>query len=140
MLFRSRAVIEPHPTRKDREVIIVRELPYQVNKSQLIEEMADLVRDKRVEGISDIRDESDRDGIRVVVDLKRGENANVILNKLYKFTKLQSTFGVISLALVNGRPQLLPLREMLRHFIGFRREVVVRRSAFELRKIGRAHV
>ena len=89
-------MIEPHPKRKDREVIIVRELPYQVNKAQLIEDIADLVRDKRIEGISDIRDESDRDGMRMVIELKRGENAAVILNKLYKFTKLQTTFGVIN--------------------------------------------
>jgi len=138
---RARAVIEPHATRKGREVIIVRELPYQVNKTHLIEEMADLVRDKRVEGISDIRDESDRDGIRVVVELKRDENAAVILNQLFKFTKLQTTFGVINLALVNGRPQLLPLKQMLRHFIDFRREVVVRRTTFDLRKAEeRAHI
>ena len=139
--MRARAVIEPDPARKDREVIIVRELPYQVNKAQLIEDMAHLVRDKRIEGISDIRDESDRDGIRVVIELKRGENANVILNKLYKFTKLQATFGVISLALVNGRPQVLPLKEMLRHFITFRREVIVRRTSFDLKKAeARAHI
>jgi DNA gyrase subunit A len=138
---RARAVIEPHPTRKGREIIIVRELPYQVNKTHLIEEIADLVRDKRVEGISDIRDESDRDGIRVVIELKRDENAAVILNQLFKFTKLQTTFGVINLALVNGRPQLLPLKQMLRHFIDFRREVVVRRTTFDLRKAEeRAHI
>jgi len=139
--LRARAVIEPHATRKDREVIIVRELPYQVNKSMLIEEMADLVRDKRVEGISDIRDESDRDGIRVVIELKRDENASVILNQLYKFTRLQITFGVINLALVNGRPQQLPLKSMLQHFIDFRREVVVRRTIYDLRKAEeRAHI
>jgi DNA gyrase subunit A len=139
--MRGRAAIEPDPRRADRQSIIIRELPYQVNKAQLIEEMAHLVRDKRIEGISDIRDESDRDGIRVVIDLKRGENANIILNKLYKFTKLQATFGVISLALVNGRPQLLPIKEMLRHFIAYRREVVVRRTTFELRKAEeRAHI
>jgi len=138
---RGRASVEPHPRRKDREIIVVRELPYQVNKAQLIEEMAHLVRDKRIEGISDLRDESDRDGIRMVIELKRGENAEVILNQLYKFTKLQTTFGVISLALVNGRPQLLPLKDMLRHFIDFRREVVVRRTAFDLRKAeARAHI
>jgi DNA gyrase subunit A len=139
--MRGRAAIEPDPRRPDRDSIIIRELPYQVNKAQLIEEIAQLVRDKRLEGISDIRDESDRDGIRVVVDLKRGENANVVLNKLYKFTKLQSTFGVISLALVNGRPQLLPVKDMLRHFVAYRREVVVRRTAFELRKAeDRVHI
>jgi len=139
--LRARAVIEPHASRKDREVIIIRELPYQVNKAMLIEEMADLVRDKRVEGISDIRDESDRDGIRVVIELKRDENASVILNQLYKFTRLQITFGVINLALVNGRPQQLPLKSMLQHFIDFRREVVVRRTIFDLRKAEeRAHI
>jgi DNA gyrase subunit A len=122
-------------------MIVLHELPYQVNKTHLIEEIAHLARDKRIEGISDIRDESDRDGIRVVIELKRGENANVILNKLYKFTKLQSTFGVISLALVNGRPQVLPVKEMLQHFVSFRREVVVRRTNFELRKAEeRAHI
>jgi DNA gyrase subunit A len=138
---RGRATVDPHPRKKDREIIVVHELPYQVNKAQLIEEIAHLVRDKRIEGISDIRDESDRDGIRMVVELKRGENAEVILNQLYKFTKLQTTFGVIALALVNGRPQLLPLKDMLRHFIDFRREVVVRRTAFDLRKAeARAHI
>jgi DNA gyrase subunit A len=141
IILRGRAVIEPHPKRKDREVIIVRELPYQVNKAQLIEEIADLVRDKRIEGISDIRDESDRDGMRMVIELKRGEVAGVVLNKLYKFTKLQNTFGVINLALVNGRPQLLPLKDMLRHFVDFRREVVVRRTTFDLKKAEeRAHI
>jgi len=139
--MRGRAEIEPDPRRAGRESIIIRELPYQVNKAHLIEDMASLVRDKRIEGISDIRDESDRDGIRVVVELKRGENPHVILNKLYKFTKLQATFGVISLALVNGRPQLLPLKDMLRHFISFRCEMVVRRTAFDKRKAEeRAHI
>jgi DNA gyrase subunit A len=139
--MRGKADIEPNPRKKDSDSIIIRELPYQVNKAQLIEDMAHLVRDKRIEGISDIRDESDRDGIRVVVDLKRGENANVVLNKLFKFTKLQSTFGVISLALVNGRPQVLPVKEMLEHFVSFRTEVVVRRTAFDLRKAEeRAHI
>jgi DNA gyrase subunit A len=139
--IRALADIEPHPRRKDREIIVLRQLPYQVNKAQLIEEIADLVRDKRVEGISDIRDESDRDGIRVVIELKRDEHASVILNKLFKFTRMEITFGVISLALVNGRPQLLPLKDMLRHFVDFRREVVVRRTQFELRKAEeRAHI
>ena len=139
--MRARAMIEPHRQRKDREVIIVRELPYQVNKAQLIEEIADLVRDKRIEGISDIRDESDRDGMRMVIELKKDENAAVILNKLYKFTRLESTFGIISLALVNGRPQLLTLKQLLRHFIDFRREVVVRRTTYDLRKAEeRAHI
>ena len=139
--LRGRAVIEDDPRRANRQVIVIRELPYQVNKAHLIVEMAGLVRDKRIEGISDIRDESDRDGIRVVLDVKRGENAHVILNKLYKFTKLQTTFGIIALALVNGRPQVLPIKDMLRHFITFRREVVVRRTSFELKKAEeRAHI
>jgi len=141
IVMRGRALIEPDAHRADRDVIVIQELPYQVNKAMLIEEVAGLVRDKRIEGISDIRDESDRDGIRVVVELKRGENANVVLNNLYKFTKLQSTFGVISLALVNGRPQTLPLKDMLQHFVAFRREVIVRRTTFELRRAEeRAHV
>jgi DNA gyrase subunit A len=141
IIMRGKAVIHPNPKRKDREVIIVRELPYQVNKAQLIEDIAELVRQKKLEGISDIRDESDRDGMRVVIELKRGENAGVILNNLYKFTKLQSTFGIISLALVNGRPQVMPLKAMLRHFVDFRREVVVRRTSFDLRKAEeRAHI
>jgi len=139
--LRARTLIEPHPRQKDREVIVVTELPYQVNKAQLIIDIAHLVRDKRIEGISDIRDESDRDGIRMVIELKRGEIAQVVLNKLYKYTKLQTTFGVINLALVNGRPQLLPVKDMLRHFVNFRREVVVRRTHFDLRKAeARAHI
>jgi len=138
---RGQAEIVENPRKPDRQMIRIRQLPYQVNKSLLIEEIADLVRDKRVEGISDIRDESDRDGIRVVLEVKRGENPHVILNQLYKFTKLETTFGVISLALVHGRPQLLPLKDMLHHFVDYRREVVVRRTMFELRKAEeRAHI
>jgi len=141
IIMRGRATIEDLPNRKDRQAIVVTELPYQVNKSQLIEEIAQLVRDKRIEGISDIRDESDRDGIRMVLELKRDETPGVILNNLYKFTKLQSTFGVINLAIVHGRPQVLPLKDMLRHFVEFRREVVVRRTQYDLRKAEeRAHI
>ena len=141
IIMRGRAVVEELPKRKDRYGIVLTELPYQVNKAHLIEEIAALVRDKKIEGISDIRDESDRDGIRVVLELKRDENAGVILNNLYKFTKLQSTFGVINLAIVHGRPQVLPLKDMLRHFVDFRREVVVRRTQYDLRKAEeRAHV
>jgi DNA gyrase subunit A len=141
IVMRGRATIEELAHRKDRQAIVVTELPYQVNKAQLIEEIAGLVRDKKIEGISDIRDESDRDGIRMVLELKRDENPGVILNNLYKFTKLQSTFGVINLAIVHGRPQVLPLRDMLRHFVDFRREVVVRRTQFDLRKAEeRAHI
>ena len=141
IVMRGRASVEELPKRKDRWAIVLTELPYQVNKAQLIEEIAGLVRDKKIEGISDIRDESDRDGIRVVCELKRDENAGVILNNLYKYTKLQSTFGVINLAIVHGRPQVLPIKDMLRHFVDFRREVVVRRTQYDLRKAEeRAHI
>ena len=141
IVMRGRATIEDLPHRKDRQAIVVTELPYQVNKATLIGDIAALVRDKRLEGISDIRDESDRDGIRMVLELKRDETPGVILNNLYKFTKLQSTFGVINLAIVHGRPQVLPLKDMLRHFVDFRREVVVRRTQFDLRKAEeRAHI
>ncbi|HEX5043223.1 MAG TPA: DNA gyrase subunit A [Candidatus Polarisedimenticolaceae bacterium] len=141
LIMRGRAGVEDLPGRKDRQGIVIHELPYQVNKRLLIEEIAELVRERRIEGIGDIRDESDRRGMRVVLELKRDENPNVILNKLYKFTKLQSTFGVINLAIVNGRPQILTLKEMLRHFVDFRREVVVRRTQFDLRKAEeRAHI
>ena len=138
---RGKAEVVDNPRRKDRQQIIINESPYQVNKTHLIEEIAGLVRDKRVEGISDIRDESDRDGIRVVVELKKDAFSTVILNSLYKFTRLETTFGVINLALVNGRPQQLPLKDMLRHFVNYRRELIVRRTAYELRKAEeRAHI
>ena len=141
LVMRGRATIEEQPHRKDRQAIIITELPYQVNKTHLIEEIVALVRDKRIEGISDIRDESDRDGIRMVIELKRDENPGVILNNLYKFTKLQSTFGVINLAIVHGRPQVLPLKDLLRHFVDFRREIVVRRTQYDLKKAEeRAHI
>lgn len=127
--------------KRDRESLIVTEIPYQVNKAKLIEKIADLVHDKRVEGIADVRDESDRDGIRVVIELKKGEMAPVILNQLYKHTPLQNTFGVIMLALVNNRPEILNLKQILVAFLEHRREVVMRRSAYELRKAEeRAHV
>jgi DNA gyrase subunit A len=141
LVMRGKAGVEDLPGRKDRQAIIIRELPYQVNKAQLIIEIAELVRERRLEGIGEIRDESDRRGMRIVLELKRDENPNVILNKLYKFTKLQSTFGVINLAIVNGRPQILTLKEMLRHFVDFRREVIVRRTQYDLRKAEeRAHI
>jgi DNA gyrase subunit A len=124
-----------------REAIIIHELPYQINKAKLIEEIADMVRNKRLEGISDLRDESDRQGMRVVIELRRGENAEVILNNLYKHTRLQDTFGVIFLAIVDGRPQVLNLREILEHFVSHRREVVHRRTEYDLRKAeARAHI
>ena len=118
----------------DRERIVIRELPYQVNKARLVEKIAELVRDKRLEGISYLRDESDRDGIRVVLELKKGTISDVVLNALYKNTQLQDTFGVIMLALVNQRPKVLNLKEILHHFILFRKEVVTRRTEFDLRK------
>jgi DNA gyrase subunit A len=123
------------------ENIIVTELPYQVNKARLIEKIAELVREKKLTGISEIRDESDRDGIRVVLELKRGEVAEVILNNLYKHTQMESTFGIIMLALVNGQPRTLGLKRLLGYFLQHRKDVVLRRTRFELRKAEeRAHI
>lgn len=123
------------------ENIIVTELPYQVNKSRLIKNIAELVREKTIEGISELRDESDRDGIRVVLELKRGEIAQVILNNLYKHTQMETTFGIIMLALVNNQPRVLKLKELLKYFLQHRRDVVLRRTRFELRKAEeRAHI
>ncbi len=140
ILMRARATIEDIPKR-DRQCIIVTEIPYQVNKALLIEEIAGLVNDKKITGIGDIRDESDRDGMRIVLELHKGEVAEVILNNLYKHTKLQTTFGVIFLAIVGGQPKVLDLRQLLSTFIEFRREVVIRRTTFELRKAEeRAHI
>ena len=125
----------------DRHSIIVDEIPYQVNKARLIEKIAELVRDKKLEGISDLRDESDRNGIRIVVDLKRGEVPEVILNTLYKMTQMQVSFGMNMLAIVDGRPQTLELRELLTHFLNHRKTVIIRRSRFDLRKAEeRAHI
>jgi len=125
----------------DRTSIVVSAIPYQVNKRRLIEQIADQVRDKTIEGIADIRDESDRDGMRIVIDLKRGEVSDVILNNLYKHTQLQSSFGIIMLAIVGGRPKVLSLLELIESFIEFRREVVRRRTEFELRKAeARRHI
>ncbi len=139
IIIRSRAEIETW--KGDRERIIVTELPYQVNKAKLIEKIAELVRDKRVEGISDLRDESDRTGMRVVVEIKRGENSNVILNQLYKLTQLQESFGINLLAINQGQPKLFNLRDMIGAFIEHRRDVIYRRTVFELRKAEeRAHI
>jgi len=137
-----RAKAEIETTKKgDREQIIVTEIPYQVNKARLLERIAELVREKTIEGISDLRDESDRSGMRVVIELKRGEVAEVILNNLYKHTQLQQSFGIITLAIVAGRPKVLSLLEVIEHFVDFRREVIRRRIAFELRKAeARAHI
>jgi len=127
--------------RKDRTAIIVTEMPYQVNKARMIEQMAELVRDKRIEGISDLRDESDRDGVRVVVEIKRDAVPDVVLNQLYRYTPLQSSFGVNMLALNGGRPQMMPLRDIIVAFVAFRDEVITRRTIFELGKArDRAHV
>ena len=139
VLMRGRVTIEP--MRNDREAIIITEVPYQVNTATMIEKMAELVRDKRVEGISDLRDESDRDGYRVVVELKRDANADVILNQLYRYTPLQTSFGCNMVALNGGKPQLLNLMDVLTAFVHFREEVVSRRTKFLLNKAReRAHV
>jgi DNA gyrase subunit A len=131
--LRARSTTETNK-KGDRTSIVISEIPYQVNKAKLIERIADLVRDKVIEGISDLRDESDRDGMRIVIELKRGELPEVILNNLYKHTALQSSFGIIMLAIVGGRPKVLSLLELVESFIEFRREVVRRRTEFELRK------
>ncbi len=139
ILVRAKASIETG--KGDRQSIIVTEIPYQVNKSALIEKIADLTREKRIEDISDIRDESDRDGLRVVIELKRDANALVVLNNLYKHTQMQTTFGVIMLALVDGRPHVLTLRQCIDHFLKHRNEIVVRRAKYELEEAEkRAHI
>lgn len=138
--LRAKARIEKQK-KGDREVIIVNEIPYQVNKSRLIERIADLVKDEKIKGISDIRDESDRDGIRIVIDLKRGEIGEVILNQLYKHTPMDTSFGIIMLALVRNQPRVLSLKEVISHFLEHRKEVVTRRTQFELAKAeARLHI
>jgi DNA gyrase subunit A len=137
--MRARATIERQG--KDRDIIVVTEIPYQVNKARLIEKIAELVTEKRLEGVSDIRDESDRHGMRIVIELKRGEQGLVILNNLYKLTPMQTTFGVINLAIVNGQPKVLSLMELLRSFVEHRVDVVRRRTQYELRQAeARAHI
>jgi len=138
---RGRTHVEPLGERSDREAIIITELPYQVNKARLIERIAELVREKKLEGISELRDESDKDGMRVVIELKRGELTDVVLNNLYKQTPLQSVFGINMVGLVDGQPKLLSLKELLEAFLRHRREVVTRRTLFDLRKAReRAHI
>lgn len=138
--LRAKASVEKNPRTK-REAIVITEIPYMVNKSRLIENIASLVRDKKLEGISDIRDESDREGMRIVVDLKKDEVPEVILNQLYLHTQMKTSFGIINLAIVGGRPQVLPLKGLITEFIKFRREVVTRRTIFELNKAKeRAHI
>src|SRR5215471_4855701 len=137
---RARALVEK-AARGDKEAIIVTEIPYQVNKAKLIERIAELVNDKKIDGVADLRDESNREGMRIVVELKRGENAQVILNKLYALTPMQSSFGIILLAIVQNQPRILPLNDLLRHFIDHRRSVVIRRTQFDLKKAQeRAHL
>jgi DNA gyrase subunit A len=139
IVIRAKAGIEIG--KGDRESIVITELPYQVNKAALIETIADLVRDRKIEDIADVRDESDKDGLRVVVDVKRGGSANVILNNLFKHTQMQSTFGVILLSLVDGVPRVLNLKQMMEHFISHRLSVIIRRSKFELDEAEkRAHI
>ena len=137
--IRGRAHIETRESGK--ESIIITEIPFQVNKAKLIEKIADLVRDKKIEGISDLRDESDKDGMRIVIETKRGSVPEVILNLLYKHTQLQETFGIILLALIGGVPRVMGLAEILQHFIDFRHGIVIRRTEFELREAeARAHI
>ncbi|MGE4342938.1 MAG: DNA gyrase subunit A [Geoalkalibacter sp.] len=138
--MRARALVEVDK-RTGKEAIVITEIPYQVNKAKLIEKIADLVKEKKIEGISDLRDESDRDGMRIVIELKRDTIPAVILNQLYKMTAMQSSFGIIMLAIVNGQPQILDLRRLLDLFIDHRKEVVTRRCIFDLKKAeARAHV
>jgi DNA gyrase subunit A len=140
LAVRARAVTEVDP-KTSRQSILVTEVPYQVNKARMVERMAELVRDKKIKGISDIRDESDRDGLRVVIELKRDAVADVVMNLLFKHTPMQSSFGVIMLAIVGGQPRVLNLKDMLAHYIAHRREVIRRRCAHELQKAKeRAHI
>ncbi|MGH9821282.1 MAG: DNA gyrase subunit A, partial [Pyrinomonadaceae bacterium] len=140
--MRARAVVD-EIGRGDRvrDAVVITEIPYQVNKARLIEKIAELVHEKRLEGISEIRDESNREGMRIVIELKRDAIPQVILNKLYKLTPMQSSFGIINIAIVDGQPKLLTLKEMIEAFVEFRREVVRRRTEFDLRKAqARAHI
>ena len=136
---RSRAVIEELP--KGRQQIVVTEIPYQVNKARLVERIAELVKEKKLEGISDLRDESNRNGMRIVIELKRDANANIVLNNLYKHSQMEDTFSIIMLALVNGVPKVLNLKEMLYYYVEHQKDVVTRRTKFELNKAeARAHI
>ena len=136
---RARAFVEKAGDNKER--IIINEIPYQVNKANLLKSIGELVKNKRIDGISDIRDESDRDGLRVAIDIKRDAIAPVILNRLYKFTQMEVSFGIIMLAIVNGRPEILSLKQIIQHFINHRKEIIVRRISFELKKAeARAHI
>ena len=137
--IRARAFVEK--TRQNRERIVISEIPYQVNKGRLLEKIGELVKEKRIEGISDIRDESDKDGMRITIEVKRDGNSAVIMNRLYKFTQMEVSFGIIFLAIVMGRPQILKLKEILELFVNHRREIITRRTIYDLRKAEeRAHI
>ncbi len=137
---RARAEIETDPT-SEKQAIVVTELPFQVNKARLLERMAELVREKKLDGITDLRDESDRDGIRIVLEVRRGEVAEILLNSLYKMTQMQTTFGIILLAIVDSQPKVMTLRELLEHFLNHRKQVIIRRTRYDLRKAEeRAHI
>ena len=138
-VVRAKSHVEQIKRAGDREQLVFTELPYQVNKSTLIEKIAELVREKKIDGISDLRDESDREGIRLVVELKKNEPSDIVLNQLYQQTQLQNSFPITMLAIVNGQPRICTLREVLQEFIGFRREVVTRRTLFQLRKAEERH-
>jgi len=138
-VVRAKSHVEQIRRAGDREQLVFTELPYQVNKATLIEKIAELVRDKKIDGISDLRDESDREGIRLVVELKKNEPSDIVLNQLYQQTQLQNSFPITMLAIVNGQPRVCTLREILQEFIGFRREVVTRRTLFQLRKAEERH-
>src|SRR5205814_8986985 len=138
--MRDRAVIETMK-KGDRQQIVVTEIPYMTNKARLLEKISEMVREKRLEGISDLRDESSREGIRIVIELKRGEVPEVVLNNLYRNTQMQTTFGIIFLAIVNNKPEVMDLPTIIRHFVEHRKEIVVRRTRHDLRKAEeRAHI
>ncbi len=140
-IVRMRAKVEIEEGKRDKELIVISEIPYQVNKARLVEKIATLVREKKLEGISDIRDESDRKGMRVVIECRKGENVQVIINRLYKLTQLTDTFGVITLALHNGQPKLMNIKDYLEAFTDHRQNVIIRRSKFDLKKAeARAHI
>ncbi len=138
--IRGRVVVEKDK-RTERETIVVTELPYQVNKAKLVEKIAELVRDKHIEGVSYVRDESDREGMRIAIGLKKDQIAGVIINQLYKMTRMENTFGIIFLAIVNNRPEMLALKEILEYFILHRKDIVIRRTRYDLKKAEeRAHI
>ena len=137
--IRARAFVEK--IGENRERIVITEIPYQVNKANLLKSMGELVKSKKITGITDIRDESDREGMRVAIDIKRDAEAAVILNRLYKFTQMETSFGIIMLAIVHGKPEILNLKQIIQHFINYRKEIIIRRTSFELRKAeARAHI